>query len=42
MMSKQHDIVIMAAYKAIEPAVKNFDQLMQLVKDKTIKSDGMI
>jgi arylsulfatase len=27
---------------ATEPAKKNFDQLTQLVKDKTIKSDGMI
>ena len=32
----------MAAYMATEPAKKNFDQLTQLVKDKKIKSDGMI
>ncbi len=42
-MSKEDkNIVIVAAYMATEPAKKNFDQLTQLVKDKTIKSDGMI
>jgi arylsulfatase len=41
-MSKEKNIVIIAAYPAIEPATKNFDQLVQLVKDRKIKSDGMI
>ena len=36
------NIVIVAAYMGTEPAKKNFDQLTQLVKDKKIKSDGMI
>ena len=41
-MSKEHNIVIIAAYPAIEPATKDFDQLVQLVNDKKIKTDGMI
>ena len=41
-MSKEQNIVIIAAYTAIEPATKNFDALAQLVKDKKVKSDGMI
>ena len=41
-MSKDQNIVIIAAYQAVEPASKNFDALVQLVKDKTIKTDGMI
>ena len=42
-MSKEDKtIVIVAAYMGTEPAKKNFDQLTQLVKDKKIKSDGMI
>ena len=41
-MSKEKNIVIIAAYPAIEPASSNFDQLVQLVKDKKIKTDGMI
>jgi arylsulfatase len=41
-MSKEHNIVIIAGYPSVEPATKNFDQLTQLVKDKTIKTDGMI
>ena len=41
-MSKKKNIVIIAGYQAIEPAEKNFDQLTQLVKSKSIKSDGMI
>ena len=41
-MSKEQNIVIVAAYMGTEPAKKNFDQLTQLVKDKKIKSDGMI
>ncbi|MGZ4948737.1 MAG: DUF1269 domain-containing protein, partial [Halobacteriota archaeon] len=32
----------MAGYQAIEPAEKNFDQLTRLVKDKKVKSEGMI
>jgi arylsulfatase len=41
-MSKEQNIVIIAAYMGTEPAQKNFDQLTQLVKAKKIKSDGMI
>ena len=41
-MSKEQNIVIIAAYQAVEPASSNFDALVQLVKDKTIKTDGMI
>jgi arylsulfatase A-like enzyme/uncharacterized membrane protein len=41
-MSKENHIVIMAAYLAPEPAKKNFDALVKLVKDKQIKSEGMI
>ena len=41
-MSKEKDIVIIAAYPAIESATNNFNQLVQLVKDKKIKTDGMI
>ncbi len=41
-MSDNKNILIMAGYQAIEPATKDFDQLVQLVKDKTIKTDGMI
>ncbi|HSN75494.1 MAG TPA: DUF1269 domain-containing protein, partial [Anaerolineae bacterium] len=42
-MSKEDkNIIIVAAYMATEPAKKNFDQLTQLVKDKKVKSDGMI
>ena len=32
--------VIMAGYQAIEPAKKDFDGLVQLVKDKQVKSEG--
>jgi arylsulfatase len=39
---KEKNIVIVAAYMAREPAQNDFDQLTQLVKDKQIKSDGMI
>jgi len=35
-------VVIMAGYQAIEPAEENFGRLAQLVKDKKIKSEGMI
>ncbi len=41
-MSKEQNIVIIAGYQAVEAAGKNFDALIQLVKDKKIKSDGMI
>ena len=41
-MSKEQNIVIVAAYMETEPAKMNFDQLTRLVKDKRIKSDGMI
>jgi arylsulfatase len=41
-MSKEKYIAIIAAYGAVEPAEKNFEALVQLVKDKKIKSDGMI
>ena len=41
-MSKEQNIVIIAGYQAVELAQKNFDALLQLVKDKTIKTDGMI
>ncbi len=41
-MSKSEKIVIIAGYQAVEPAAKDFDQLTQLVKEKAIKSDGMI
>ena len=41
-MSKEQNIVIIAGYQAVEPAQKNFDALVQLVKDKKVKTDGMI
>ncbi|KPK08341.1 MAG: arylsulfatase, partial [Anaerolineae bacterium SG8_19] len=41
-MSKENDIVIVAVYPAAELANRDFDQLVQQVKDKKIKSDGMI
>jgi arylsulfatase len=41
-MSKEHDIVIVAVYPAAELATRDFDQLVQVVKDKKVKSDGMI
>ncbi len=41
-MSKENNILIIAAYPAIEPATNNFEQLVQLVKDKKIETDGMI
>lgn len=37
-----NNIVIMAAYQAIDLAEKDFDQLTQLAKDKKIKTEGMI
>ena len=41
-MSKENNIVIIAAYPAADAAAKNFDQLVKLVKEKKIKSEGMI
>lgn len=41
-MSKEQNIVIIAGYQALDPATKNFDELAQLVKDKKIKTGGMI
>ena len=41
-MGKEQNIVIIAAYQALEPAQKNFDALVQLAKGKQIKTDGMI
>ena len=40
-MSDSFD-VIMAAYPSIEPARQDFDALVQLVKDKTVTSEGVI
>ena len=34
--------VVMAGYQAVEPAQKDFDGLVQLVKDKKVKSEGLI
>ena len=34
--------VVMAGYEAIEPAKHDFDGLVQLVKDKKVKSEGVI
>jgi hypothetical protein len=34
--------VIMAGYQTIESASKDFDGLVQLVKDKKVKSEGVI
>jgi len=41
-MSKDPNIVIIAAYPVAEAANKDFDSLSQLVKDKKVKTDGMI
>jgi arylsulfatase A-like enzyme/uncharacterized membrane protein len=41
-MSQENDIVIIAAYPVAELAAKNFEALVQLVKDKKITSEGMI
>jgi len=41
-MSKDRNIIIVAAYMANVLAKKDFDQLTQAVKAKTVKSDGMI
>ncbi len=42
MNEEQKNIVIIAGYQAIDSARKNFDQLIQLVKDRKVKSEGMI
>ena len=34
--------VVIAGYQAIEAAKKDFDALVQLVKDKKVKSEGII
>ena len=34
--------VILAGYQSLEPAEKDFDQLVQLVKDKKVKTEGVI
>lgn len=41
-MSKENNIVIVAAYLSLEPATKNFEQLTQLAKEKKIHTDGMV
>ena len=41
-MSKEQNIVIISVYQALDSAAKDFDALTQLVKDKQIKTDGMI
>ncbi|MFN8469603.1 MAG: sulfatase-like hydrolase/transferase [Caldilineaceae bacterium] len=42
-MSKEKHIVIMAVYPTgVEPAKKDFDALLQLVKDKKVRTDGII
>lgn len=41
-MSQEQNILIMAGYSSNEAAKKNFDQLTQLVRNKQIKSEGMI
>ena len=40
-MSDSFD-VIMAAYTAADSTLRDFDALVELVKDKTVKSEGMI
>ncbi len=34
--------VVMAGYQAVEPARADFDKLVQLVKEKKVRSDGLI
>jgi len=41
-MSKENNLVIIAAYLSLEPATKNFEQLTQLAKAKKIHTDGMV
>jgi arylsulfatase len=41
-MSKENNLVIIAAYQSVELAAKDFDQLAKLAKEKKIDTDGMI
>ena len=41
-MSREQNVVIMAAYPAVEAAMKDFDALVQLVKEKKIRTEGVI
>jgi uncharacterized membrane protein len=34
--------VIMAGYQSIEPAQKNFEAFVQLIKEKQVRSEGVI
>src|SRR5215470_10842202 len=34
--------VIMAAYPSVDPAQRDFDALVERVKDKTVRSEGVI
>src|SRR5512135_955027 len=34
--------VIMAGYQSIEPAQKNFEAFVKLIKDKQVRSEGVI
>jgi len=40
-MSDTYDLIL-AGYPALEPAQKDFDELVRLVKEKQVRSDGMI
>ena len=40
-MSASFD-VIMAAYPAADSALRDFDALLELVRDETVKSEGVI
>jgi hypothetical protein len=40
-MKDSHD-VIMAGYQSLEPAQKNLDALVKLIKDKQLRSEGVI
>ncbi len=41
-MSKELNIVIVAIYQELEPAQNNFDALVELVKNKKIRTEGAI
>ena len=41
-MSKENNIVIVAAYPSFKVAQKNFDALTKLAKDRKIDTDGMV
>ena len=34
--------VIMAGYQSLEPAQKNFEAVVKLIKDKQVRSEGVI